>query len=92
MNFREIYFSTLCGSSLDFLTTTIGLNLGFAEINTNYHPAWAILFYTFTTVIFHLTLSDNIRKVCSVGLVVLSFVAAVNNIMVILSIFSGIPL
>ena len=90
MNFREIYFSTLCGSSLDFITTTIGLNLGFAEINTNYHPAWAILFYTLTTVIFHLTLPDNIRKVSFIVLVSLSFVAAINNIMVIFGVFSGI--
>ena len=92
MKFWGLYFSTLCGVSLDFITTAIGLNLGFVEIHPNYQPVWAFLFYTLTTVIFHLTLAEKIRKIGFHILVLTSFVAAVNNLLVIFGFFSGIPL
>jgi hypothetical protein len=92
MSFWNIYFSSLCGAALDFFTTTIGLNLGFVEGNLNYHPVWAFLFYTSAIVIFHLTLSEKIRKVGFAILVLLSFVAAVSNALVIFGFSCGIPL
>ena len=85
MNFWDLYLSTLCGAALDFFTTTIGLNMGFVEANPNYCPVWAFLFYTLTTTIFHLTLTEKIRKVGFAILVISSYVATVNNTLVIFS-------
>jgi hypothetical protein len=85
-------FLALCGATLDYVTTKIGLNLGFVEIHPDYQLVWAYLVYTLITITFCLTLSEKSRKIGFAFLILTSFVPAIHNILVILGFFAGIPL
>jgi hypothetical protein len=88
VKFLRPYFLVLCGASLDFITTKIGLSMGFVEINPNYHLVWAYLVYTLVTIMLHFSLSGNIRKIGFTIFVLASFMAAVNNVLVIFNLLA----
>lgn len=87
------YLVCLVGILSDYLTTTIGLGLGFYETNA-FHPISAIA--TFWGALGILSLSQTPKSQLygmSKNVVVLaSFIGVVNNILVITGFFSGLKI
>jgi hypothetical protein len=87
------FLLALGGIILDYVTTTVGLSMGFYETHPQYHPVWALLyFWGFLTL---LTLSLPREKPWTLtinGLALAPYIGFVNNILVILGIFSGIQI
>lgn len=68
----------------DYATTVTGLCLGFCETNPHYSPVWAFLFFAWATAILFMALPRKIRKLGATGLALSPYLAAANNILVIL--------
>jgi len=84
---------SLGGVLSDYMTTVIGLSLGFCESHPHYHPIFALLI--FWGVITSLTLTvpkRNPWKLCPYGFALVSYLGAVNNLLVILGVFPGLVL
>jgi len=80
----------LGGVLSDYLTTTIGLGMGFIETNPQYHPVWALLY--FWGVLAFLTRAIPVRKLRTASVnafSVASYIGTVNNILVISGLFIG---
>jgi hypothetical protein len=85
------FLLALGGVVSDYVTTTIGLGMGFYETHPQYHPFWAILCFWGALTI--LTLALPRKKpwtLCVNGLASASYLGFVNNALVILGIFPGI--
>jgi len=97
---RGMYLATLMpflislgGIMLDYWITTIGLGMGFVEVNPEYHPlkALAILWSAITM----LTVASPKTRVWRIGinaLALLPYLGAINNTLVILGIFPGLQI
>ncbi len=86
------FFLAFCGVLSDYLTTILGLGMGFCEACPNYDPVYALA--AFSGSIALLTLAVPRRKpwnLCAIGLALASFLGTANNILVILGISAGIP-
>ena len=85
------FIISFVGVAVDYLTTVVGLKLGFYETHLNYHPVLAlVIFWGALTV---LTVSLPRTKVWEIIKNILasaSFLGAANNMLVILGIFSGL--
>lgn len=78
------YLTTLTGILLDYLTTTIGLNMGFQETNLLYHPATALLIFWGTLTLINKTIPQkNIITITQTLLTVTTFLAPLNNTLLI---------
>jgi hypothetical protein len=81
------------GVASDYITTLIGLGRGFYETHAQYHPLWASLFFGGAFVLLALTMPR--KKPWSLGvygLAIVSYLGAVNNLLVILGVFTGLHL
>jgi len=79
------------GVILDYVFTTIGLTMGFYEMNPQYHPAWALLFFWGIMVMFALFMPKRKIRILSLyGLAVVSYLGVLNNALVILGLFHGL--
>jgi hypothetical protein len=84
------FLLALVGVILDYMCTTIGLTMGFYEINPQYHPVWALLYFWGVMVMFALFMPKNkIRMLSLYGFAAVSYMGVVNNTLVILGLFHG---
>jgi len=85
------FLISLGGVLSDYVTTMIGLGLGFYETHPNYHPVWALLIFWSAIAILVLTLPKKRLWTIGInGLALMSYLGAVNNTLVILGLFSGL--
>ncbi len=85
------FIVSLGGIFSDYLTTRMGLVLGYYETHALYSPLSALLIFWGTTSLLAVILPK--RDLWDVGITSLAFASylgAVNNILVILGIFSGL--
>jgi len=79
------FILSLGGVLLDYLTTTIGLGLGFYETHSAYHPLKALLvFWGVIAVLTLLLPRERSWKMGINGIALASYIGAVNNTLVIL--------
>jgi len=84
---------SLGGVLSDYLTTTIGLGLGFYETHSAYHPLNALLiFWGIITVLTFLLPREKPWVMSINGIALASYLGAVNNTLVILGMFSGLKI
>ncbi len=87
------FLLALGGVLSDYATTTIGLSMGFHETHPQYHPAWALLVFWGAIALLTLALpEDQQRNLSTNGLALASYIGTVNNTLVILGLFSGLPI
>ena len=87
------FLMALCGVLSDYVTTILGLRMGFCEACPQYHPVWALLVFWGSITI--LTIALPRKKpwnLGAIGLSAASYLGAVNNILVILGLTSGIAI
>jgi hypothetical protein len=75
------------GVTLDYVTTQMGLQLGFYEAHPRYSLVGAFLFYELAVAILHFAMPEKIRLLGTYGLASTSYFAAIHNILVILGLF-----
>jgi hypothetical protein len=87
------FLLSLSGVLLDYLTTIIGLSLGFYETHSAYHPLKALfIFWGAITLLVLLLPKERIWKISINGLALISYLGFVNNTLVILGTFSGLTI
>ena len=87
MNLRSLvpFIVSLGGVLLDYVTTTIGLSLGFRETHPHYSPVYALLIFWGCLTILHLTLPKAWVWRLNIHIIAfLSYLGAVNNLLVLL--------
>ena len=85
------FLLTLGGVISDYITTTLGLGLGFYESQPNYHPLLALLvFWGITAILVLLLPKERPWRMSINTLMLTSYLGAVNNTLVMLGIFPGI--
>lgn len=85
------FILSLGGVLSDYLTTTIGLGLGFYETHPAYHPLKALLiFWGAITVLTLLLPREKPWRTSINGIALASYLGALNNTLVILGLFSGL--
>jgi hypothetical protein len=90
-SFLPPFLLALCGVILDYVFTTMGLTMGFYEMNPQYHPAWALLYFWGIMVMFALFMPKRkIRMLSLYGLSAVSYMGVLNNALVILGLFRGL--
>ncbi len=78
------FMVSLLGVLTDFITTRIGLNLGFYEAHPYYHPVTALLIIWSAVLVLVLTLPKRgVWYVGIMGIASAPFIGTVNNILVI---------
>ncbi len=84
---------SLFGVVSDYVTTRIGLSLGFYETHPQYHPILALIIFWGSLALLVSTLpKKNFWQMSVNGFASVSYLGAVNNILVILGIFSGLKI
>jgi len=87
------FILSLGGVLSDYLTTTIGLGLGFYETHPAYHPLNAlVVFWGIITVLTLLLPRERLWTMSINGIAVVSYLGAVNNSLVILGVFPGLKI
>ena len=87
------FLLALGGIISDYVSTTIGLNMGLYETNPQYHPVWALLYFWGIMIMFTLLISKRkVRMLSLYGLAIASYLGIVNNALVILGMFPGIQI
>jgi len=89
------FLIALGGILSDYATTTYALNFctGLYETHPQYSPVWALLIFWGALALLTLTLPKKKPWTLSINsLALASYIGAVNNILVILGIFSGLSL
>jgi len=82
---------SLGGVVSDYVTTTIGLSLGFVETHITYSPIWALTIFWVAVSVLSLSLPrKKIWYLAINGLASASYLGFVNNTLVILGVFSGL--
>jgi len=85
------FLLALGGVITDYVTTTIGLSMGFFETNPQYHPFSALLvFWGAVTVLTLVLPKKRTWIVVANGLALSSYIGVANNALVILGLFSGL--
>jgi len=85
------FLLALGGVVSDYISTIIGLSLGFHETNPQYHPLWALLYFWGVLAILTVALPRKKTSTISVnGLALASYIGAINNVLVMLGIFQGL--
>jgi hypothetical protein len=88
---RMAYIVAFIGVSLDFVTTMIGLNLGFHEAHAQYHPLIALAFFWTVIFVVETALSKHkVNKYPSIIFAVFTFIGAVHNTLVIMGVTKGL--
>ena len=88
------YLIALLGSVADYVTTRIGLSMGYYETHPYYSPFLSIAIFTGAITILALMLSKAPKwmKWSVYFLATMSFIGAVNNMLVIFGLFGGLVL
>ena len=74
----------------DYVTTALGLGLGFCEMNPKYDPVFSLLVFCVFTAILTLTVPrEKYWDLSLKGIVLVSYLGAINNALVILGLLSG---
>ena len=87
------FLIALGGVLSDYATTTYALNFctGLYETHPQYSPIWALLIFWGAIAVLTLTLPKKKPWNISInGIASASFIGAVNNLLVILGVFSGL--
>ena len=85
------FLISLAGIIADYLTTRIGLNLGFYETHLQYQPAYALIIFWGSLTLLTLTLpKGEFWKMTKNALASVTFLGAINNTLVIIGVFSGL--
>jgi len=85
------YILSIGGVLSDYLTTVIGLGLGFYETHSAYHPLSALLiFWGAITLLTLLLPKEKLWRMSIKGIALASYLGAVNNTLVIFGIFPGL--
>jgi len=95
MRLREMtpFILSLGGVLADYVTTTIGLGLGFTETHPQYHPLTALAIFWGAITVLTLTMPRRSPWNLAVhGIALVSFLGGVNNLLVILGVFPGLPI
>ena len=80
------FIISFLGVAADFITTTIGLNIGFYETHPQYHPLKALAIFWIASLILTYTLPEGRKwSLARVLLATASFTGALSNILVILA-------
>ncbi len=91
MGRKTPFVLSLGGVLSDYATTTIGLGLGFYETHSQYHPMWALLIFWGAIALLTLTLPKKKSWRLSIyGFALAPYLGAINNLLVILGVFSGL--
>jgi hypothetical protein len=89
-SFIPPFLLALGGVFLDYMSTSIGLTMGLYEINPQYHPVWALLYFWGVMVMFALFMPRRKIRVLSLyGLAAVSYFGVLNNTLVMLGLFHG---
>jgi hypothetical protein len=87
------FILSLGGVLSDYLTTRIGVSLGFYELHPHYNPILALFIFWGAVALLTVTLPKKRLWNLSInGLASVSYLGMINNILVILGIFSGLVL
>jgi len=87
------FILSLGGVSLDYVTTAIGLGLGFYEMHPAYHPLNALLIFWGAIILLSLLLPrGRIWRLSINGLASASYLGLVNNTLVIMGVFPGLQI
>lgn len=87
------FIISLIGIIADYVTTTIGLGLGFYETHPQQNPFYAIIIFWSALILLTLTLpKTRFWEATKNILASASFLGSLNNTLVILGIFSGIKI
>jgi len=82
---------SLSGILSDYLTTRIGLGLGFQESNANYHPLNALCIFWVVAALLTTFMPKEKHWVISIHCIALApYLGMVNNLLVIFGLFSGL--
>ena len=85
------FLLALGGVISDYITTNIGLGLGYYESQPNYHPLLAVLvFWGITAILILLLPKERPWRISINTLMLTSYLGATNNTLVILGLFSGL--
>ena len=85
------YLIALVGVLSDYLTTNIGLGMGFTETNLSYNPVYALTIFWSMLTVLKLTLPTNrVGNITRNILASVSFLGALNNTLVITGLISGL--
>ena len=85
------FLVSLSGILLDYWTTCVGLSMGFIETHPEYHPLKALAIFWGAIAVLTATLPKTRKWMISINaLGSLSYLGAINNILVILGVFSGL--
>lgn len=83
--FKEYFIVSLSGVLADFITTRVGLGLGFCETNPYYNPIFALAIFWCTISILVSTLPKRRPwNLFTMGLALSSYLGAINNTLVML--------
>ena len=84
------YIIALLGVVCDWITTQVGLGMGFYETHLQSSPFLAMGVFVGAITILAFTLPRSSKwKLCTIFLATWSFLGAVNNILVIFGVFGG---
>jgi hypothetical protein len=88
------FLISLVGIIADYLTTRIGLSLGFYETHLQYQPAYALIIFWSTLTLLALVLPKGKfwGKTKNAVLVLVAFLGSINNTLVIFGFFSGLKI
>jgi hypothetical protein len=98
---KKIYFGSwtipfvlaLAGIILDYVTTIVGLSMGFYETNPQYNPVWALICFWGSLTVLTLSLPrEKPWRLAKYGLALASYAGFVNNVLVIMGVFPGIQI
>ena len=85
------FFLAFWGVLSDYLTTMLGLGMGFCESCPQYHPVYALAAFSVSIALLTLALPrEKPWNLCAIGLALASYLGTANNILVILGISTGI--
>lgn len=85
------FLISLVGVIADYLTTRIGLSLGFCEANLQYQPVYALMFFWSSLTLLTLILPKG--KFCGMtknAVALATFLGSINNTLVIFGFFPGL--
>jgi hypothetical protein len=87
-----IPFLLACGGVVaDYLSTRIGLRMGFVEAHLHYHPLYGLTFFLSLIAVLTILLPRKQRfRLVTLGVAFLSYLGIINNTLVILGWFPGI--
>ena len=90
-SFKFPFLIALIGNLFDYITTQVGLRIGYIETHPNYSPLFSIMIFTIIISVLSLVLPNSRNYRASIIILsLLSFLGAVNNTLVILGLFNGL--